>query len=208
MQYSFVRYHHSSFWTPFGPVGGHKRKSSRNRQRLSSAELAKAAVVAAGGEVWWDSPVPTHPPPPTPTGTNAGLTEPFLLSTPAAHRSSFAAHAYCAGAGPTEDNTGKDSCDGDVALALVRDECSSLSTEGVSMAGTGAMIASGVATEDPGHNAKPGRQLSSLRGSRPISAPARSSRVVDVGLPGSTPLQIQHIPARPCVAHPHSPSGF
>ena len=45
--------------------------------------------------------------------------------------------------------------------------------------------------------AKDRENIASATTARPISTPARASRTVDVGLPGATPLQIQHIAARP-----------
>ena len=124
-----------------------------------------------GGEVWWDSPVPKHPPPPTPTAADGsgGLEEPFLLSTMSAAEEAAAAGVAAEGA---RESTGSD---GSIALGELRQS-------------------------NHGHPLLPttiGGEEGASSASMPMVTPARTPRVVNVGVSGATPLQIQHIPARP-----------
>lgn len=205
MQYSFVRYQDGALWTLFGPVGGRRRrKSSENKQRLSSADLAKAAVAAAGGEVWWDSPVPERPPPPTPLSGHVGLAEPFLLSAPAAETSSPDGHVYDIVATSAAGTAVGTSPEGESKMSW--ETIASHCTKGTArptglfavdqMAVAESSSSSSATAADHGGIGSRISRPSSLSGSRPISTPARMPRTVDVGEPGATPLQIQHIPAR------------
>ena len=187
MQYSFVRYQRSNYWSPFGPIAsargggaklssrrrrrGHGSPESGGRQRLSSSDLAEAAVAAVGGEVWWDSPLPKHPPPPTPTAADGsgGLEEPFLLSTMSAAEEAAAAGVAAEGA---RESTGSD----------------------------GSSVLGELRQSNHGHPLLPttiGGEEGASSASMPMATPARTPRVVNVGVSGATPLQIQHIPARP-----------